>query len=67
MLKDYIIEHDLDILAITETWLHDDDFGVFFCCDICSAGFTFYHDPRTTSEGGGLSLLVRNQFKVCKQ
>ena len=67
MLKDYIIEHDLDILAITETWLHDDDFDVFFCHDICPAGFRFYHDPRTTSEGGGVALLVRNQFKVCKQ
>ena len=67
MLKDYIIERDLDILAITETWLHDDDFDVFFCRDTCSVGFRFYHDPRTTSEGGGVALLVRNQFKLCKQ
>ena len=67
MLKDYIIEHDLDILAITETWLHDDDFDVFFRRDICPAGFRFYYDPWTISEGGGVALLVRNQFKVCKQ
>lgn len=28
--RDFIIEHDVDILAITETWLCDNDFDDFF-------------------------------------
>ena len=54
----------IDILAITETWLHDDDFDVYFCRDICPVGFTFHQIPRATSEGGGVGLLVRKSFKI---
>ena len=64
MLNDYVTEYNIDILEITETWLHDDDFDVYFCRDICPVGFTFHQVPRATSEGGGFGLLVRKSFKV---
>ena len=66
LLNDYVSEHNIDILAITETWLHDDNFDSYFCRDICPEGFSFSHVPRSSSEGGGVGLLVRRQFKVTK-
>ena len=67
MLNDFIVEHDVDIFAITETWLRDSDFDDFFCSDICPAGYNFFHDPRTTSHGGGVAVLTKKPFKVVKQ
>ena len=67
MLSDYVIEHGLDIMAITETWLFDEEFDVFFCRDICPAGFEFYHEPWRTSHGICIAILARRQFKVVKQ
>ena len=67
MLNDFIVEHDVDIFAITETWLRDSDFDDFFCFDICPAGYNFFHDPRTTSHGGGVTVLIKKPFKVVKQ
>ena len=67
MLNDFIVEHDVDIFAITETWLRDSDFDDFFCSDICPAGYNFFHDPRTTSHGGGVTVLIKKPFKVVKQ
>ena len=66
LLNDYVSEHNIDILAITETWLHGDNFDSYFCRDICPEGFSFSHVPRSSSEGGGVGLLVRRQFKVTK-
>ena len=34
MLNDYATEHNIDILAITETWLHDDEFDVYVTGDL---------------------------------
>ena len=34
MLNNYVTEHNIDILAITETWLHDDDFDVYVTGDL---------------------------------
>jgi len=30
LLRDYIVEHDIDLLAITETWLTDDSSDEFY-------------------------------------
>lgn len=67
MLNDFIVEHDVDIFALTETWLCDSDLDDFFCSDICPAGYNFFHDPRTTSHGGGVAVLTKKPFKVVKQ
>ena len=67
MLNDFIVEHDVDIFAITATWLCDSDFDDFFCSDICPAGYNFFHYPRTTSLGGVVAVLTKKPFKVVKQ
>ena len=67
MLNDFIVEHDVDIFSITETWLRDSVFEDFFCSDICPAGYNFFHNPRTTSHGGGIAVLTKKPFKVVKQ
>ena len=67
MLNDFIVEHDVDIFAITETWLYDSDFDDFFCSHIGPAGYNFFHDPRTTSHGSSVAVLTKKPFKVFKQ
>ena len=59
MLNDFVIEHSIDILAVTETSLRNDDFDAFYCRDIYPIGYKFYHHARTTAEGIGVALLVR--------
>ena len=53
-----LIEYSLDILCLTETWLHDSDLPVI------SAGLpkthTIYHTPRTIetgTRGGGVAVI----------
>ena len=67
MLNDFIVEHDVDIFAITETWLYDSDFDDFFCSHIGPAVYNFFHNPRTTSHGGGVAVLTKKPFKVVIQ
>ena len=40
LLRDYIVEHDIDLFAITETWLTDDSLDEFYCRDISPEGIT---------------------------
>ena len=65
-LRDYIVEHDIDLLAITETWLTDDSSDEFYCRDSCPEGYKIEHLPRNYADGGGVALVYRRCFKVKK-
>ena len=66
LLRDYIVEHDIDLLAITETWLTDDSSDEFYCRDICPEGYKIEQLPRNYADGGGVALVYRRCFKVKK-
>ena len=66
LLRDYIVEHDIDLLAITETWLTDDSSDEFYCRDICPDGYKIEQLPRNYADGGGVALVYRRCFKVKK-
>ena len=66
LLRDYIVEHDIDLLAITETWLTDDSSDEFYCCGICPEGYKIEQLPRNYADGGGVALVYRRCFKVKK-
>ena len=57
-----MVENNLDLLAVTETWLsaeHDES-------DITSAltpsGYTFIHTPRKGRIGGGVGTLLKDNI-----
>ena len=66
LLRDYIAEHDIDLLAITETWLTDHSSDEFYCRDICPEGYKIEQLPRNYADGGGVALVYRRCFKVKK-
>ena len=68
IINDLIIEKSLDILVITETWLHEggDEPAIR---DMTPAGYVFFHRPRSSGQsGGGLAVIHRSSITVrlCK-
>ena len=59
-----VVDRDVDILAVTETWLKADE-----CCDnitrdVTSTGYTSVHSPRLNGIIGGVGMLYRTNLKV---
>ena len=63
---DHIKEYQLDIVALTETWLSSEDSKNKHVIDQCVAhGYSLHHSPHTSGRrGGGVGLLVSNAIKV---
>ena len=68
-LTEYIIDHDFDIVVITETWLHatSDDDQIIRAMQI--PGYTFMrvtrgHHSNISSRGGGAVLLCKRNMKL---
>ena len=61
VIKDYIIEENLDILTITETWLgNTNNLAVG---EIAPPGFSVIHKPRLTGKGGGVGIVHRDSIE----
>ena len=60
---DHVKEYQLDVVALTETWLSNEDCKNKHVIDQCVAhGYTLHHTPRTSGRrGGGVGILVNNQ------
>ena len=63
MLIDYIIEHDLQFVALTETWLNDSNKHKKVIGDLKPDGFDFIHAPRPKRGGGGVGLIYNINIK----
>ena len=51
-IKDYAVENNVDIFAVTETWLRDNENYEncnFSIAEVCPTGYCFYHVPRKNS------------------
>ena len=48
------------IIALTETWISNDDSDIF--ASILDFGYTLYIAPRQTGRGGGVGFMIRNDF-----
>lgn len=61
-LCDFVIVNDLDILAITETWLSGDSRDNLVVADIKNTlpNFTLQHCHRPHGKGGGVAVIVRD-------
>ena len=64
-IHNFLIKHDTDILAITETWLKQIDTPSFIA-DITPSGFSFVHQPRLTGAGGGVGFLFKSHLKFAR-
>ena len=62
-IKDFVVDNDLDILAITETWLSSENDTSYVTGELCPNGYKFLHIPRC-SRGGGVGLLFKGSLKV---
>ena len=63
-IKDYVVDRDIDILAVTETWLKVDECCNYITRDITATRYTFIHSPRLNRIGGGVGMLYRTNLKV---
>ena len=62
-----IVERDLDVLCLTETWLREEGDDVSIG-EMTPPGFSFLHRPRVSGRGGGVALIFRQHLNVrlCK-
>jgi hypothetical protein len=56
---DFIVDNDVDVISITETWLGKDNQPPYL-----PDGYSFVHLPRPNRRGGGVGVLYRNNLKV---
>ena len=63
---DNIFVNDLDIVALTETWLSNEENNNTHVITECSNhGYTLHHVPRNSgSTGGGVGVLINDRLKL---
>ena len=64
LINDFIAEHNIDLFALSETWLRGDDSDLYYIRDICPDGYVFHHVPRLHTTGGGVGIVVKNNIKT---
>ena len=59
---DYVTDHDIDVLCITETWLQRDNTASV--STITPRGYLFEHVARSNQRGGGVGFLFTASFTL---
>ena len=62
-ISDFILSRNIDICAITETWLVDHTSSAVLN-DLIPKGYKLFHQPRTGKRGGGLTIIFRDKIVV---
>ena len=66
-INDFIVDCNLDVLAVTETWLCPSKENITVG-EVTPPGYSMYHIPRATgSRGGGVGVIVRDTLKVVQE
>ena len=63
---DHLIENQIDIAVLTETWLSAGTRDRPVIGELEQPGFSLYHKPRL-QRGGGVGALINSSFKVKEQ
>ena len=63
-VKDFVVNQDIDILALTETWLRPGNIDDVEIRALCPIGYRFLHVPRGHSRGGGVGLLFKDTLQI---
>lgn len=61
-ILDHVIEHNLDIVSLTETWLSDSD--QITINELTPTGYQLHHVPRPKGRGGGVAVLAKDNIKI---
>ena len=61
LLKEYILDNNIDIMFIQETWFNPSGDEVY-CAELAPPGYTATSYPRSY-HGGGLAIVFRNVLK----
>ena len=61
-ILEIVLDHKLDILLITETWINDEKADVLG--DLNSNGYTFKNFPREDCREGGICLLSSDYLQI---
>ena len=62
IMCDYVLEHDIDILFLTKTWLTPNDEIVTQA--IIPEGYILEHIPGSTRREGGVGVLFKNTIRL---
>ena len=66
VLKDFVVDKDIDVLALTETWLRPGNFDCVEIGDLSPTGYDLILVSRE-SRGGGVGLLFKESlYIICK-
>ena len=57
-VKDFVVDQDIDVLALTETWLRPGNIDDIEIGILCPTGYRFLHVPRGHSRGGGVGSAI---------
>lgn len=61
IIKDLVVDYNIDLLGITETWLGTEGNDVIIG-ELCPTGYRFAHTPRPLGRGGGVGLLFKSSI-----
>ena len=61
IICDFVQEHDMDIVCVTETWLSVRDAN---SCTSTIPGYTLEHIPRCNRNGGGVGVFFKDGFRL---
>lgn len=62
LIKQLILEKELDILALSETWLSPDSIPALVNSCIPD-GFCMVHEPRSSGRGGGVAFIINSKIQ----
>ena len=65
LVQDFILENDIDLLFLTETWLAPDT-PPSVLNTFTPNNYSFQHEPRNTGRGGGVGVLFKSCFSISR-
>ena len=63
-VKDLVVNHAVDILAMAETWLGAGNHDDIVMGTLCPNGYRFLRVPRPQGRGGGVGLLFKDSLEI---
>lgn len=62
-INELIVDIDLDLLCLNETWLKESGDHVVIG-EMTPIGYSFIHSPRTFCRGGGVAIIYHRHLKL---
>ncbi len=64
-VNDMIIDHELDVLCLTETWLKPDKYIILN--ESAPQDYCYKNKPRPKGKGGGVATIYSNTLSISKR